>query len=205
MLFFKKKKQSPPLTPPEIAERIFGNDTTVTAPFCSSTAVKYPFLSHWGSNAEADYHVQGKQGELDFEFSFPLKIYTSEMEYKIHHYGFWGSCLTLRHPSLSLRNTYAFSGKPFRAPDDEAWLRNDKFKGLSIWSEHAPLTVEEMAAVKKLISWVESGMSAIVSVRYAVFCKRDTVSVVFWEPELYDFESQLEILRDYFQMTDYGK
>ena len=200
MLFFKKKKQLPALSPQELARIVFGNNTTVTAAFHCNTADKYPFLLPWGSNAEADYHVHGEYGELNFEFSFPLKIYTSEQEYKIHHYGFWGSCLTIQHPLLALRNTYAFSGKPFRAPDDVMWVYNDKFKGLSIWSEYANLSATEMDTLKKIISWIESGMSAMASARYAVFYKQDKLSIVFWEPELYDFESQLKMLRDYFQM-----
>ena len=196
MLFFRKKKQVTSLTPLEVAKNIFGSETVVSTQLKCQTAEKYPFLSRWGTNAECDYYVQGQYGELDFEFSFPLKIYTSEQEYKVHHYGFWGSCLTLRHPLLDLRNIYAFSGRPFRSPEDATWLYNDKFKGLSIWSVYAELSAEEMATLKKIISWIESGMSAMASARYAVFCEQDKISVVFWEPELYDFESQLSILRD---------
>ena len=200
MLFFKKEKRPPPLTPQEIVEAVFGSNTTVTTSFRCHTSEKFPFLSRWGSHAEAGYFVNGEYGELVFEFSIPLKIFDTERDYKFHHYGFVGSCLTLRHPFPSLRNTYAFSGKPFRKPDDETWVYNDKTKGVSIWSEYAQLSAEEMATVEKFISWIEGGMSAMVSARYALFCKRDTISVVFWEPAFYHFESQLDMLHDFLQV-----
>ena len=204
MLFFKKKKPVVSLTPSEVAKNIFGSETVVLTQLKCQTAEKYPFLSRWGTNAECDYHVQGQYGELNFEFSFPLKVYTTERAHKVHHYGFWGSCLTVSSQLLQLRNTYAYSGKPFCAPDSDSWFYNNKFKGVSIWSENMPLSAAEMDIVKHFVSWVESGMSAMASARYAIFCKQYNVSVVFWEPELYDFESQLNILRDHLKCWNEG-
>ncbi len=204
MLFFKKKKPVAPLTPSEVAKNIFGSETVVFTQFKCQTAEKYPFLFRWGTNAECDYHVQGKYGELNFEFSFPLKVYATERARKVHHYGFWGSCLTVSSPLLQLRNTYAYSGKPFCAPDSDSWFYNNKFKGVSIWSENMPLSAAEMDIVKHFVSWVESGMSALASVRYAFFFAHGKVSIVFWEPDLYDFESQLNMLHEDFQMKNDG-
>lgn len=204
MLFFKKKKPVASLTPSEVAKNIFGSDTVVSRQLKCQTAEKYPFLSRWGTNAECDYYVQGQYGELNFEFSFPLKVYTTERAHKVHHYGFWGSCLTISSLLLQLRNAYAYSGKPFRAPDSDSWFYNNKFKGVSIWSENMSLSTAEMDIVKRFVSWVESGMSALASARYAFFFAHGKVSIVFWEPDLYDFESQLNMLHEDFQMMNEG-
>ena len=193
---FWKKETKAELSPLEITHTVLGDTSGIISPMSCETALKYPFLSHYGANTECDYCVNGTIGELSFEFSYPLKVYSTERSKKYHHYSFIGNCLTIRHPGITLKKTYSFSGKPFCPPSDDLWVKGSKFKGVSIFSFGTELSDSELNTVKCLIAWIESGLSAILSARYAIFTNAGTANIVFWEPELYDLESQLMILKE---------
>lgn len=194
MFFHKKAKQIKSLT--EITQDVFGQSASLVEKYRSETSRVYPFLSRFAPNLESDYWITGQYRAFSFTFAFPVKLYSSEQDLKNFHYGFLGCILTVHMQTSWSSNVYAYSGNPFRAPEEDFWYEEEKCNGVKIFSEGRDLSNTEKQDIEKIVSWTESGFSAAFSSRYAVFLQNNTMHIVFWKPELYDFESQLRIVAE---------
>lgn len=194
MFFHKKAKQIKSLT--AITQDVFGQSASLVENYRSETSQVYPFLSRFGANLESDYWITGQYRDFSFTFAFPLKLYSSEQDLKSFRYGFLGCILTVRRQTSWSGNVYAYSGKPFHVPAEDSWYEEEKCKGVKIFSEGTNLSNTGKRNIEKIVSRIESGFSAAFSSRYAVFLQNNTLNIVFWKPELYDFEAQLRIVAE---------
>ena len=85
---------------------------------------------------------------------------------------------------------------PFRPPEETGWVKNGKTKGAAVWSEGQTLSPEERRTVDDLICWIDTEFCALWSTRYALQIRDGCITIAFWEPELYDPESQMKLFAD---------
>lgn len=194
MFFDKKSTHKKSLA--ETAKVVFGQSAAVEEHHRSDTLHEYPFLSKLGDNFESDYRITGRYGNIPFVFSFPVKFYSSERSAKFCRYDFLGYILTIQPQAAIECSVYGHTGKPFRAPDEENWNKEGKYKGVKIFSKDSPLSFAGRQYVERIISWIESGFSAVASPRYAVFFQGKTVHIAFQKPDFYYFEAQLSIIAE---------
>ena len=194
-MFFKKRLQVG-TDIQHIAFDIFGNDTSVLQSRTFSVDTEFPVLTQFAQNAECDYFVSGEFHNISFKMYFPLKVYQTERDRKISHWAFLGSCIVLRSDDLCIRNTYAMSGKPYHQPNDELWQKNGKTRGATIWSEGQNLSPDEYRKVEALIEWVDNEFCALWSTRHAIQVQDGCITIAFWEPDLYDPESQMKLFAE---------
>lgn len=194
-MFFKKHRQER-VDLQKIAGSVFGHDAVTGQNKQFITESDFPLLAEFASNAECDYVIHGNYHGLAFGLYFPLKVYKTERDRKISHWAFLGNCITVRNDSFRIRNTVALTGKPFRKPNNGLWHKNDTVKRVSVWSEGERLSQAEFQVIEKLITWIDRELSALWSPRYAVQICNGTATIVFWEPDLYDPESQMKLLAE---------
>lgn len=193
-MFFRKKHQREQVDLQETAASIFGPDVVVGRNKAFSTETDFPLLAEFAPHAECDYAIHGHYHGLEFDLCFPLKVYQTERDKTISHWSFLGSWIALRKDSIPIRNTVALTGKPFRRPNDGLWQKNDPVKGDAVWSQGERLSQTEFQVIEKLITWIDRELSALWSPRYAVQIRNGTAAIAFWEPDLYDPESQMKLL-----------
>ena len=199
-MFFRKKHQREQVDLQETAASIFGPDVVVGRNKAFSTGEDFPLRAEFAPHAECDYAVHGHYRGLEFDLCFPLKVYQTEREKRISHWAFLGSCITVRKDGFRIRNTVALTGKPFRRPNNGLGQKNDPVKRVAIWSDGERLSQTEFQVIEKLIIWIDREFSALCSPRYAVQVRNGTASIVFWEPDLYDAESQMKLLAEALQV-----
>lgn len=195
-MFFRNKAADAHQDFRKAAVPVFGEDIETAQDQTFQAEKDFPMLAEFASHLECEYFVCGKYREIPFAFYFPLKAYRTERDRKYFHWAFFGSCLLLRHSKYCIPTVYAFTGRPFHRFKETMWLKSPKFRGLSIWSSGTPLTPGNRQTVEELITWVEHSLSACMSAQYALYIKDNTATITFWEPELYDCESQLKLLAE---------
>ena len=195
-MLFKRKASDNGRDSQQTTTAIFGSDVMLTTHQEFNTENNFPIISSFAPRAECDYVVKGGYHGLRFGLYFPVKAFNTERDYKFSHWSFLGCCVTLQDDSYYLPTTYALTGKPFRHPDNNLWVQNGKCKGLSVWSEKQQLSPADKHVVESLIVWADGEFAAFWSAQYAILIRNGIASIAFWEPELYDFESQLKMFSE---------
>ena len=195
-MFFKKKASDNSRDLLKKATSIFGADVITATLQKFNTESSLPIVSAFAPNAECDYVVKGGYHSLRFGLYFPVKVFNTERDYKFSHWSFLGCCITLLDNRYHILATYALTGKPFRNPDNNLWVQNGKYKGLSVWSEGQSLSPADHHIVEDLIGWTDGEFAALWSAQYALLIRNGIAAIAFWEPDLYDYESQLKIFAE---------
>lgn len=191
-MFFGRRK--PPDKPPaQLAGELFGPSALLEENIVCDTAQAYPLLTRFGSTLESRWRLTGQYGAASFTFCFPVKLYDTPRQRKLCTYGFTGAVLTL-HRHLSWTGTACVcSGKPFRPPEGPGWQENEPYKRVQCFSQGG-LSALGREQIEALVDWMKSGCSALFSSRYAIWFRDGDADIAFWEPELFYFAHQMDIL-----------
>lgn len=191
-MFFGRRKQ-PDKPPAQLVGELFGPSAVLEENGVYDTGQIYPFLAWFGSTLENRWRLTGRYGSASFTFCFPVKLYDTLRQRKFCTYGFTGAVLTL-HRRLSWTGTaYAYSGKPFRPPEGPGWQENKSYKRVQCFSQGG-LSALDREQIQALVDWMKSGCSALFSPRYAICARNGDADIAFWEPELFCFAHQMDIL-----------
>ncbi len=195
-MLFKKKASDPDQGFQTAAASVFGADVTALTRQRFDTESTFPIVSSFAPWAECDFIVQGEYRGLGFGLYFPVKAFNTERDRNTSHWAFWGYFISLQGDRFRIPATYAFTGRPFRPPDKNVWLQSGKHKGLSVWSEERPFSQAGRSTAEDLMDWTDSEFAALWSAQYALLIRDGIVSIAFWKPDLYDYDSQLKLFSE---------
>ncbi len=194
MRVFSKKQ--PPVE--DYADQVvqkFGKDARYAGTLEGKTVDLAPQLRSFGENTLCENAFAASSPGHKFYCIPTIKVYKTERERSYNRYGFYGSVLRVEGVQ-HIHQIYAYTKKPFIPPEENNWIKCSSIGSLRVFALDGELSHLEQELLKTYYQWLDRGLCISQSYRFALYFENRSLSVFFWEPEVYPFDYFLDIIWD---------
>lgn len=185
---------TPPAELRQMTVETFGAGVQYYEPADWDPAQAYPFLRRFGELFECRYRLSGVYRGYEFALGFPLGIFTSERNRRIHRYGFRGHILSIQNLAVPAQPVYACTGF-FLRPQRGEFTVKTRLNVVTAYS-NAALSDRERQTLQAVVDWVDMELAGLIAGQYILWICSGTVHICFYKPELTPFFTEIERIRN---------